>query len=332
MERFRRCAPALTLLLMAPLVAEVLPGATRFSAIFVLPIETCVWGGGALLIRYVIRRGRLGWLNMLLLALALAIAEECLIQQTSLAPLVIQIKGQVYARALGVNYVYLLWALVYETVFVVFLPVHLVEMIFPKSRGELWIGHAGLVAVGSFFLIGSVLAWYAWTQNARPNVFHVPVFHPPPAAMLVAGAAICILLVAALGPFRAALMPALAPLRTPAPWLLGVAGASWAVLWYGLALLAFGIAPAFPPTVAVAIGLLLTACILFFLPRWTIDAGWQRRHTYAVIFGTMLGSMAAGFVGFLNAAPADLYFKILVDLLAVALMLALGLTARVRSA
>jgi hypothetical protein len=31
----------------------------------------------------------------------------------------------------------------------------------------------------------------------------------------------------------------------------------------------------------------------------------------------------AGFIGFLGAARADLYFKILVDLLAVALMLAL---------
>src|SRR5947199_8556204 len=112
--------PALVLMLLSPLLTEVLPGATRFSSIFVLPIEICVWGGGALLIRYAVRRWQLGWRNMLLLALALAVAEECLIQQTSLAPLVIQIKDQTYARAFGVNYVYLLWALVYESVFVVF--------------------------------------------------------------------------------------------------------------------------------------------------------------------------------------------------------------------
>ena len=115
-----KAAPGLSLMLLAPLLAEILPGATRLSAIFVLPIEICMWGGGALFIRYAVRRWQLGWRNMLLLALALAIAEECLIQQTSLAPLVIQIKGQVYARAFCVNYVYLLWALVYEAVFVVF--------------------------------------------------------------------------------------------------------------------------------------------------------------------------------------------------------------------
>ena len=84
-----RAAPGLSLMILAPLLAEILPGATRFSAIFVLPIEICVWGGGALFIRYAVRRWRLGWRNMLLLALALAVAEECIIQQTSLAPLVI---------------------------------------------------------------------------------------------------------------------------------------------------------------------------------------------------------------------------------------------------
>ena len=101
--------PALTLVLMAPITAEVLPGATRLSSLFVLPIEMCVWGGGALMIRYAVRRSRLGWLNMLCLALALAVAEECLIQQTSLAPMILQLKGEVYARAFGVNYVYLQW-------------------------------------------------------------------------------------------------------------------------------------------------------------------------------------------------------------------------------
>src|SRR5215831_6184230 len=143
---------------MAPLLAEVLPGATRFSALFVFPIEMCVWGGGALAIRYAVRRWRLGWLNMLCLALALAIAEECLIQQTSLAPMVLQLKGKVYARAYGVNYVYLLWALVYETVFVVFLSIYLVELIFPSRREGVWVNKAGLVAVFFFFLLGSYLA------------------------------------------------------------------------------------------------------------------------------------------------------------------------------
>src|SRR5689334_20748359 len=141
---FRRMAPAVTLALLAPLLAEILPGATRFSAIFVFPIEVCVWGIGAVLIREIVRRKGLGWPSLLLLALVLAIAEECLIQQTSLAPLVIQLKGQVYARAYGVNYVYLLWALIYEAVYVVLLPVLLAELLFPERRSEGWMSRGGI--------------------------------------------------------------------------------------------------------------------------------------------------------------------------------------------
>ncbi len=323
-SRWRRSAPALTLMVAAPLLAEVLPGSTRFSALFVFPIEVCVWGGGALLIREAVRRWGLGWLNMLFLALGLAVAEECLIQQTSLAPMVLQIKGEAYARAAGVNYVYLLWALAYESVFVVFLPVHLVELAFPSRREGSWVGKGGLVTVGALFLIGCCLAWFTWTRIARPNVFHVPVYQPPVVAVLIAGAAICILGFLALGRYRDRLTPRSAPLGPPPAWLLGAMGFLWAVLWYGLVLLAFGIAPAFPPTVAVGAGLLMAAAPLVLLPRWTTSPRWRRRHVFAAIFGTMLGSMTVGFIGFIGASRMDLWFKVVVDVLAVVVMTALG--------
>jgi hypothetical protein len=325
---WRRALPALTLVLLAPLTAEVLPGATRLSSLFVLPVEMCVWGGGALLIRYAVRRWQLGWANMLALALALAVAEECLIQQTSLAPMVLRLRGETYARALGVNYVYLLWALAYEAVFVVILPVHLAELIFPGRREELWVGKAGLVATAVLFFLGCFLAWYSWTRVARPSVFHVPVYDPPLGATLTAAAAVGGLIFLALGPYRHALSRRPAPLNPPAPWLLGAAGALWAVLWYGLVLLGFGIAPSFPPAAAVGAGLLLAALILCLLPRWAAGPRWRRGHEFGVIFGTMLGSMLAGFIGFIGSAPADLYFKVFMNLLAVALMIALALRTR----
>ena len=63
-------APALALAFAAPMFAEVLPGATRFSSIFVLPIEMAVWGGGAVLARALVRSRGLGWWSLLFLALA----------------------------------------------------------------------------------------------------------------------------------------------------------------------------------------------------------------------------------------------------------------------
>jgi hypothetical protein len=320
---FRRMAPALTLAVLAPLLAEILPGATRFSAIFVFPIEVCVWGIGAVLIREIVRRKGLGWPSLLLLALVLAVAEECLIQQTSLAPLVIQLKGQVYARAWGVNYVYLLWALMYEAVYVVLLPVLLAELIFPGRRDEGWMSRAGLAVSLVLLTIGGLLAWFSWTQIARVQVFHLPAYNPPLAAVLIALAAIGLLVFAALGPARR--LGADRPASPPSPWLLGLGGAIWAILVFGLCLLAFGIAPDFPPAAAIGGGVALSALAIASLPRFAAHPGWRPLHGYGLVLGTMTGSMGISFIGFLGAADADFWFKLVVDAIAFVLLLWLGL-------
>jgi hypothetical protein len=271
-----------------------------------------------LLIRYAVRKYRLGWRNMLLLALALSIAEECLIQQTSLAPMVLYIKGEVYARAFGVNYVYFLWALAYETVFVVLLPIVLVELLFPERRDDAWLSRVGLATVTVCFVIGGFFAWYTWTQHARPNVFNVPVFNPPLAAM---GG----LLFAALGPWRARLALPAAHSNLPPAWVVAGCGFVWAVLWYGLVLLGFGIEPDFPPALAVGAGLMLLMAILLLLPRWTAHAIRRVNYNHALVFGTMTGAMLAGFIGFIGwSTKPDLYFKIAANIIAVALMIVLG--------
>ena len=110
--------PIVSLLLLAPLISEVIYGATRLSTIFVLVPEILTWGCAALLIREFVRRWNKGWPSMLLLGLALAVAEEWIIQQTSIAPL-IGLAKTAYGRVWGVNLVYFLWALGYESVWVV---------------------------------------------------------------------------------------------------------------------------------------------------------------------------------------------------------------------
>ncbi len=321
-------APAFTLMVLAPLLTEVLPGATRLSSLFVFPIEVCVWGGGALLIRYAVRRWQLGWLNMLFLALALALAEECLIQQTSLAPMVIQLKGMTYARSLGINYVYLLWALIYEPVFVVFLPVYLVELIFPDRRERTWISKGGFFAIIPLFLLGSFLAWFSWTRIARTKIFHVPAYTPPTATLVIAFALIAGLIAFALAGFTNRPSRRFAPAVPFRPWWLIASGMLWATLLYGIVLLGFGIAPDFPPLIAIAAGILLFSVPLFLLPRWTADGNWHRTHVFALIFGVVLGSMLVGFIGFIWSGGPDLYFKIISNILAVGLLISLGLKVK----
>jgi len=324
-------APAITLMLMAPLLTEVLPGATRFSSIFVLPIEMTIWGGGALLIRYTLRRWQLGWLSMLLMAVGLAIAEEWLIQQTSLAPMVIHLKGLVYARAFGINYVYFLWALIYEPVFVVFLSVYLVELIYPSRKNDPWISRGGMFVVIPLFLLGSVFAWFTWTQIARVKVFHQPAFHPPMIQVIIAVIVIAVLTYIALGVLRAKQVSPIS-LKPLSPVVLGICGAVWATLLFGIVLLGFGISPQFPPVVAIAGGVLILALLpVVLLPKFVAHNSWGIWHKFALISGTIIGSMAAGQIGFIGTTGTDLYFKLITNLIAVILLIVLGFNIKNRA-
>src|SRR5215467_10999733 len=105
-ERPRFAGPIRTLVLLSPFIAEVLSGSTRTSFLFVFVPEVMVWGVGALLCRELVRRWRAGATSLLLLGLSLSMAEEFIIQQTSLAPLPFPGSHPDYGRIWGINLVY----------------------------------------------------------------------------------------------------------------------------------------------------------------------------------------------------------------------------------
>ena len=190
-SRWQRSAPVIVLLVLSPVIGEVLFGATRITTLFVLLPQIGTWGCAALIIRDMAKRRRRGWHAVLVLGIALAIAEECLIQQTSLAPLVGADLQHPYGRALGVNWVYFLWALGYESLWIVVLPIQLTELIFPARRDELWLGRRGLLISAVAFGLASFVAWYSWTQLFLPKLFpswstrfrSLPSSsHPPPSS------------------------------------------------------------------------------------------------------------------------------------------------------
>ena len=317
-------APALLMLVLAPLFAEELPGATRLSTLLAFPpvlvMETIVWGGAALMLRGLARKLGLSWGSLLLFGLVIAVAEEFIIQQTSLAPLVIKLKGVEWARAGGINYVYALWALVYEAVWVVLLPTLITEMVFPERKRETWLGTTGTVIMLILFAIGSVMAWFAWTHIAREKTFHVPAYDPPLHAILIALVVIGGLFVWAIRfPPRFT-----ATARPPAPAVLGILAAVWAALWYMLVVLAFGIAPQLSAPAVFAAALVVMILVLLTLPRCAAHPAWTARHAYGLALGALVGSMLTSFIGFVGAAPADLWFKAVIDLIAFGLMILLG--------
>lgn len=322
---WHRLAPGLFLVFLAPMIAEVLPGATRMSSIFVFPVEMGVWGVGALLIRAAVRKWNLGWRNMLALAFALVFAEECLIQQTSLAPLVIQlVKGGDYARDFGINWLYLIWAMGYESALVVLLPVMLAELVFPTRRAETWVSPIGVAISTLYFGVACFGAWFTWTQIARTKVFHLPPYTPPMTYMIAAAGAILLLILLALGPARRLLARPSRPLTPPHPFWAAALAFVVAVLWYALILLAFRLKPDVPPLPAAIAGVILAVIAGALLARWSAHEEWSVWHRYAVVCGGMAGSMGVGFVGFIGATPLDFWGKTVLNAIAVVLLLVLA--------
>lgn len=292
----RRLGPSFTLMLLAPVIAELLYGAVRVSVMFILIPQIMVWGGGALLIRECIRRWRKGWQSMLLMALALAVAEEWLIQQTSISPLVAA--GQhAYGRAWDVNWVYFLWALGYESVWVVLVPVQLTELLFPERRGMCWLRGRGYFIVSAVFLLGVFVAWYGWTQRARVKIFHMAPYSPPRAYLSMGAAAVLFLIV---GAYAWPTSEAPKSIASPAPWLVASTTCALGFPWAAFSLLGWGVGslPTIPFRLVLAVGLVWAGLAFFLMQRWTSGADWGDAHRFAIVFGGVLACMLGGFAVF----------------------------------
>ena len=81
MSILRRIAPPIGLLLLAPWVGEYLLGNVSARDLVALPYLVPLYGGGALLIREVVRRSGRGWPTILVLGLAYGIIEAGLVDQ-----------------------------------------------------------------------------------------------------------------------------------------------------------------------------------------------------------------------------------------------------------
>ena len=312
----RGVAPALTLVVLAPFIAEVLSGSTRLSYIFVFIPEMMVWGCGALVIRELVRRWGGGVTSMLTFGLALAVAQEFLIQQTSLAPMP-WITGPIYGREWGVNWPFFLFLLGYESIWVVLVPVQIVELLFPDRRNGPWLRIRGLVVAGLTFLLGALLAWFLWTQVARPKKFHVPPYHPS-SLLLGIGAAASVLLVICAYALRRRKQTSPDHQRTPRAWVVGLAVLILASGWYVLITLVFAptLQPHFSFWFVMAAGVVWAVIAYALLRNWSSADGWSDLHRWAAAFAATLVCMLAGFGGSSAWPRMDLIAKIVMNVVA----------------
>lgn len=310
-------APVWTLVFLAPFIAEVLSGATKMSVLFALIPEMMVWGCGALLIRELVRRWGGGWPSLLCLGLGLSIAEEFLIQQTSLAPLPFPGALTHYGRAWEVNWIYFLFMLGFESVWVVLVPVSVTELLFPSRSKELWLRTRGMLVAGVIFLLGCRIAWYAWIRRVRPMVFHLPAYHPAAVTVLTGLAGI-----AATGALAFVLRTTggsrSGSRRIPTAWAAGFVVLLLGFPWYGL--MAFVFRPQAPrvgAAIVVLAGISWAILAMLLLGRWVASPQWSDLHSWAAAFAATTVCMVAGFSGSSHWLRIDLIGKIALNAVAV---------------
>ena len=318
-------APVFTLLLLAPILSEVLSGSTRLSTIFVLIPSTGFWGCAALLIRETVRRRGHRW-SLLLLGLALALLEECVVQQTSLAPLIGIDPATAYARWAGVNWVYLLWALGFESVWAVVLPVVLTEALFPDLRHEPWLRRRGIIVAAVVIALAAFVAWFAWTQIFLPKFYPQLHYHVSPVAIGVALAGIIGLVVVAILPQPAAARPSGV---APRPALAALVAFAVSLPWYLLILLAFNALRSLPPAWPLGAGIVVGLMMPVLYQRWSGQTGWSDAHVLAIANAVIAATLIGGAVT-LRVAHASVVDRAAQILFCLVALVGLALAARRR--
>ena len=153
----RRLGPVWTLLFLAPLIGEVLFGATPLSRLPAVLLQVGLYGGAAVLIReLVVRRNRRQWW-LVVLGLAYGMFEEGLVLQSLFNAHFrgLDVLGS-YGRAAGVNWIWAMFIVPYHAVFSIAIPIVFTELLFPAWRGKPWLGKRGLWSVAAVLVINAV--------------------------------------------------------------------------------------------------------------------------------------------------------------------------------
>lgn len=311
-----RIAHVLTLVLLAPIIVDVLPGATRITMLFGLIAEIATYGSAALLIRWLVCSRGLSSVALMLLGIAFAIAEECIFLQTSLTPAIGVPAGHVYGYSLGVSWLYLLWAIGYECVWSILIPIQLVDLLFPSLRKDPWFGSRGFIITCIAFVLGAGYAWYYWTQVVLVRYFHKPASQPPFGIMAIALLFVTLMAIVALRLKAANDSRQTLDRAVPWPWLLGTISFLFGLFWYIPLFFNYGIAPSLPFIIPLVGGILLAVLVFFLYHYWSASTRWQDRHRLACISGALVACMLEGCITLGAASPLDVMGKVVINILA----------------
>jgi hypothetical protein len=290
MTVLRRIAPALALLVIAPLIAEFLLGDFNIRQIGFAVVFIPIYGAGALLVRELTRRSHRGWPTLLLLALAYALVMEGFANQTLFNP---DYAGQRlldygWISPLGTSLNWTVYVLTLHVVWSVGSAVALAEALAGARWREPWLRLPGLIVTAILTLIGCGMA-----ASYSLRTFH---FVASPGQFAAVGVIVVALILAAFRffrrhdaadlPSRRARHPGENRGEPPSPWLVLVVVLVLASLFHWW----FSYAPTnhVPAGLGLAglLGLELLAVVLFVM--WSRRSGWRPVHVLAAGTGAVL--------------------------------------------
>ncbi len=176
--------PVVCLLLLSPGIPEYISGSSPTNAIVLNPLMFAfqiaanlgLYGPGVLLIREAMVRWNKGWATVLLLGAAYGILEEGVALSTLFNPHANPVgKLGVYGHWLGVNWVWVAGILPVHMIFSISLPILLLGMAVPGTRGQSLLSRRGLRAV-SVVLCVDVAFLFALVTKGEGFWMGWPVF------------------------------------------------------------------------------------------------------------------------------------------------------------
>lgn len=282
----KRYLPVAVLFLLAPLVGEVLLGATPVSRLGGLIPLSALYGGGAVLVRELGRRRGTGWGSIALLGAAYGILEEGIGVQSLFNPVLFR-AGELGGRALGVNWVWTEWTIGYHIVWSIAIPILLAELLFRDRRDDPWLGSIGVSGFAILYAVGLFAIAAIFRKIVTPDV-HTTVALS--AAVVLTSAA---LVAMALGRRSRSSTREAAPVR---PWLLALVAFVASGLWFGLLALPEPARRGAVVILPMSVMILIAAALWAVVTRWSSHRGWTDVHSLALASGAMAVSMTFGFI------------------------------------
>ncbi|MFC6158845.1 hypothetical protein [Kribbella jiaozuonensis] len=305
----KRALPALGLFFLSPLVAEFLLGNIPITALFALIGLAPLYGGGAVLIREVVRRRGWGYPSVVILALAYGVLEEGITTQSLFNP---NYAGQRlldpgHIGFLGMGAPWTVFVLGLHTIWSITVPIVVVESM-SRRRREPWLGKVGFSVYAALFVVG-IIATTAIQLGTDSFVASPAQF---------AGVVIAIVVLV----FVAARVGRRPQRRTtgtvPPAWVFAIAALALSSAWMVTSDLVKN------AWLAAAVMLLIDAVAATVLVYCSRRTGWTQMHALAVAGGAMLTYAWHAFPEapiFDAPRTADLIGNAVFALLAVALLI-----------